>query len=188
MTKEDIKLLENDEDEVFFASEELAFEWIEMFLSDVNRVERFFVEKKEQLINDFIAMQERYRLKSYSYQDKKKTKFKNKLSDAAGKSTEPLLLEVKNEMRASMPDDGYFDREQSFMSDGREPSMLAASRASMHTIRYSEIEKAAPKAMAKFNTKEDLLKYAEMKTGKRELTTFLIPDIQEVHNNIRLKR
>ena len=55
----------------------------------------------------------------------------------------------------------------------------------MHTIRYSEIEKTAPREMAKFNTKEDLLKYAELKTGKRELTTFLIPDIAEVHQNIR---
>lgn len=66
--------------------------------------------------------------------------------------------------------------------------MLYGSRTSMHTIRYSEIEKAAPKEMAKFNTKEDLLKYAEMKTGKRELTSFLIPDIHEVFANIRQKR
>lgn len=47
MTKEDIKLLENEEDEVFVASEALAFEWIEMFLSDVNRVELFFLDKKD---------------------------------------------------------------------------------------------------------------------------------------------
>jgi hypothetical protein len=58
----------------------LAFEWIELFLSDVNRIERFFVDKKEGLINEFIAMQERYRLKSYQYEDNKKkfgTKKKN---------------------------------------------------------------------------------------------------------------
>jgi len=64
-------------------------------------------------------------------------------------------------------------------------SGLIRSAQSMHTIRYSEIEKTAPREMAKFNTKEDLLKYAELKTGKRELTTFLIPDIAEVHQNIR---
>ena len=58
----------------------MAFEWIELFLSDVNRIERFFVDKKEGLINEFIAMQERYRLKSYQYEDNKKkfgTKKKN---------------------------------------------------------------------------------------------------------------
>lgn len=61
----------------------MAFEWIELFLSDVNRIERFFVDKKEGLINEFIAMQERYRLKSYQYEDNKKkfgTKKKNNSS------------------------------------------------------------------------------------------------------------
>ena len=81
MTKADLKNLEPEEgDEVFQASEALAFEWIELFLSDVNRIERFFVDKKESLINEFIAMQERYRLKSYQYEDNKKkfgTKKKN---------------------------------------------------------------------------------------------------------------
>ena len=65
MHKYDLKNMEDDdEDEIFFASEELAFEWIEFFLSDVNRIERFFLEKKDALINEFIAMQERFRLKS----------------------------------------------------------------------------------------------------------------------------
>ena len=64
MSKEDIKNLENENDEIHQISEEMAFEWIELFLSDVNRVERFFTDKKESLINEFIAMQERYRLKS----------------------------------------------------------------------------------------------------------------------------
>ncbi len=65
MHKYDLKNMEDDdEDEIFLASEELAFEWIEFFLSDVNRIERFFLEKKEALINEFIAMQERFRLKS----------------------------------------------------------------------------------------------------------------------------
>lgn len=84
MTKADLKNLEPEEgDEVFQASEALAFEWIELFLSDVNRIERFFVDKKEGLINEFIAMQERYRLKSYQYEDNKKkfgTKKKNNSS------------------------------------------------------------------------------------------------------------
>lgn len=58
MTKADLKnvISENSEDEVFVASEEMAFEWIELFLSDINRIERFFVEKKESLINEFIIM------------------------------------------------------------------------------------------------------------------------------------
>lgn len=73
MHKADLKNIEEtDNDEIFHASEELTFEWIELFLSDVNRIERFFVEKKESLINEFIAMQEKFRLKSYNYEDKKK--------------------------------------------------------------------------------------------------------------------
>ena len=43
MHKADLKNLEETENDIVFqASEELAFEWIELFLSDVNRIERFF--------------------------------------------------------------------------------------------------------------------------------------------------
>jgi hypothetical protein len=43
MQKADLKNLEETENDIVFqASEELAFEWIELFLSDVNRIERFF--------------------------------------------------------------------------------------------------------------------------------------------------
>lgn len=45
---------EQNKDEVFEASEELAFEWIEHFFADINRIESFFKEKKEQLITEFI--------------------------------------------------------------------------------------------------------------------------------------
>lgn len=66
---------EDEGDEVFQASESMAFEWIEFFLSDVNRIERFFVDKKESLINEFIGMQEKFRLKTYQYEDVKKKRF-----------------------------------------------------------------------------------------------------------------
>lgn len=79
MHKYDLKNMEDeDEDEIFFASEELAFEWIEFFLSDVNRIERFFLDKKDSLINEFIAMQERFRLKSNQYEDNKPKNMKKK--------------------------------------------------------------------------------------------------------------
>ena len=48
MTKKDLANVEEDnKDEVFEASEELAFEWIEHFFTDMNRIERFFKDKKE---------------------------------------------------------------------------------------------------------------------------------------------
>jgi hypothetical protein len=56
MNIEDLdNLQEAEEDDVFLASEELAFEWIEFFLTDVNRIEKFFKEKQEALINEFIV-------------------------------------------------------------------------------------------------------------------------------------
>jgi len=56
MNIEDLdNLQEGEEDDVFLASEELAFEWIEFFLTDVNRIEKFFKEKQEALINEFIV-------------------------------------------------------------------------------------------------------------------------------------
>ena len=94
MHKADLKNIEEtDNDEIFHASEEMAFEWIEMFLSDVNRIERFFVEKKESLINEFIAMQEKFRLKSYNYEDKSKKRTKQ-LSSSESKNDENMLLQV----------------------------------------------------------------------------------------------
>lgn len=57
MKKSDLNNLEEtDNDLIFQVSEEMAFEWIELFLSDVNRIERFFSDKKDSLINEFINM------------------------------------------------------------------------------------------------------------------------------------
>lgn len=126
MTKEDLKNLEDEHDEIHAFSEEQTFEWIEMFLSDVNRIERFFLDKKEQLINEFIAMQERYRLKSHQYEDKKPKRFQKLSGQSSGLLNEnktPLLLEVKDD-RASIAIDNYnfFDdpnqgKEGSFAND-----------------------------------------------------------------------
>ena len=75
MKKADLNNLEEtDNDLIFQVSEEMAFEWIELFLSDVNRIERFFSDKKDSLINEFINMQEKFRLKSHNYEDKIKLK------------------------------------------------------------------------------------------------------------------
>jgi len=75
MKKADLNNLEEtDNDLVFQVSEEMAFEWIELFLSDVNRIERFFSDKKDSLINEFINTQEKFRLKSHNYEDKRKLK------------------------------------------------------------------------------------------------------------------
>lgn len=92
MTKADLKNIEeSDHDAVFMASEELAFEWIEFFLSDVNRIDRFFSEKQEALINEFIGMQERFRLKSSEYEDKKKKA--KKVKNTAGQA---MVLSIKS--------------------------------------------------------------------------------------------
>ena len=56
MAKEDLNnfVEENEEDEVFWRSEEFAFEWIENFMADINSIESFFKEKKKGLIDQFI--------------------------------------------------------------------------------------------------------------------------------------
>lgn len=187
MHKADLKNIEEtDNDEVFHASEEMTFEWIEMFLSDVNRIERFFVEKKESLINEFIAMQEKFRLKSYNYEDKKKRP-KN-LNNSESQNDENMLLQVTTDRASQAIDDhDFFDTlkeplvpSTSFISDTRRQS-------SFHTIRYSEIDKSTSKEMPKFYNKADLLDYAEKQTGERKLTSFLIPDIAELKSNLKLK-
>lgn len=110
MHKEDIKnIVADEEDEVFKCSEEMTFEWIEMFLSDVNRIERFFTDKKEQLINEFIVMQEKFRLKSNQYENKKK--FTQKKQKNSNVNVETNLINMSNDGRASiiMDDHDFFE-------------------------------------------------------------------------------
>lgn len=57
----------------------------------------------------------------------------------------------------------------------------------MHTIRYSEIDAKTSKDMPKFTSKFDLLQFAKQTTGEVKLKSFLIPDIKDLHDNLKMK-
>jgi hypothetical protein len=121
MEKQDIlNLHEDEQDDVFFASEELAFEWIECFMADVDRVEKFFKEKEESLINDFIATQERFRLKAMQFEDKKKTKKKNSAAGAEADQSFDELFSSDDDVRK-----------------GSRVSNIEARTSMVHTLRSS---------------------------------------------------
>lgn len=57
----------------------------------------------------------------------------------------------------------------------------------MHTIRYSEIDAKTSEDMPKFSNKFDLIQFAKTTTGDATLKSFLIPDIKDLHENLKMK-
>lgn len=71
MKKKDVDILMQDfeiDEEVLRASEELSAVWISSYLDEIQRVETFFLTKLSELINQFILMQDKFRLKSELYE------------------------------------------------------------------------------------------------------------------------
>ncbi len=52
----------------------MAAIWISSYLDEINRVETFFQSKIEELVNQFILMQDKFRLKSELYETDKSAK------------------------------------------------------------------------------------------------------------------
>ena len=65
MKKQDITNMVPDvRDEVIEQSEILAVDWVHAFLEEIDRIEEFFVTKQDDLINEFIAFQDKFRIKT----------------------------------------------------------------------------------------------------------------------------
>ena len=79
LKKSDIDNMVPDEyDEVIELSEKLTIEWVHAFLGEMERVEDFFKMKQDGLINEFIALQDKFRIKTdVQEQEKEKDKKKN---------------------------------------------------------------------------------------------------------------
>ena len=52
----------------------MAFEWIGLYLAEADRIETFFLIKLEDLINEFIQLQENFRVRADIYEEKDKKK------------------------------------------------------------------------------------------------------------------
>jgi ribosomal protein S4 len=56
---------------------------------------------------------------------------------------------------------------------------------SKSSLAYSRVDETLK---TKFKTKEDLLDYYEQRTGKRELKSFVIPNLAELKQNLKAKQ
>jgi len=84
---DDITLLKPDEnDEIQVLSEQMTCDWIGLYLAEMTQVESFFVNKLEDLISQFIQLQDKFRIKADRYEDEKA----NKDSKKAKKESQPL--------------------------------------------------------------------------------------------------
>ena len=75
-------------DEVIELSESLTIDWVHAFLEEMNKIENFFVKKQDELINEFIGLQDKFRIKTDVHEqekqkerDKKEKKDKKKKKD-----------------------------------------------------------------------------------------------------------
>lgn len=59
----------DERDEVIEFSEELTINWIHAFLDEVYRIDDFFKERQTELINNFIGLQDKFRLKTEKYEE-----------------------------------------------------------------------------------------------------------------------
>lgn len=53
--------------------------WISAYLDEISRVETFFVNKLDTLVDEFILMQDKFRLKSELYETEQLIKLKKEL-------------------------------------------------------------------------------------------------------------
>ena len=91
LKKKDIANMQPDErDDIVEHSETLSVEWIHAFLDEIYRIDDFFKEKQTELINNFIGLQDKFRIKTEKHETSEKksrkskdgTHTKNSFSDA----------------------------------------------------------------------------------------------------------
>ena len=65
LNKKDLaNMIPDERDEFVIQAEELTIGWLHAFLDEVYRVDAFFNEKQIELINSFIGLQDKFRIKT----------------------------------------------------------------------------------------------------------------------------
>ena len=69
LQKRDVANMQPDErDAVIEEAERLTIEWIHAYLDEVYRIDDFFKTKQTELINSFIQLQDKFRIKTEKYE------------------------------------------------------------------------------------------------------------------------
>ena len=77
-------LPDQNHDQIFERSELMTFEWIEIYMCEIQQVESFFSSKLDELISQFIQLQDNFRIKADMFEDDKLEKEKKKKLKEAG--------------------------------------------------------------------------------------------------------
>ena len=65
LKKKDIQNMIPDEvDETIELSEQLTIDWVHAYMEEINRIDNFFMTKQDALINEFISLQDKFRIKT----------------------------------------------------------------------------------------------------------------------------
>ena len=69
LKKRDVANMKPDErDEAIEEAERLTIEWVHAFLDETYRIDDFFKSKQNELINNFIGLQDKFRIRTEKYE------------------------------------------------------------------------------------------------------------------------
>ena len=57
-------MIPDELDEVIELSEKLAIDWVHAYMEEVERIQKFFTIKQDSLINEFISLQDKFRIRT----------------------------------------------------------------------------------------------------------------------------
>ena len=74
---------QREENEVVEHSEAQAIEWIHAFLTEIERIDNFFISKRDELIDEFILLQDKFRIKTDAHmREQEKERLDNEAKEA----------------------------------------------------------------------------------------------------------
>ena len=66
--KDFANMMPDERDEVTAQSEQLCIEWIHAFLDEIYRIDDFFTARQKDLIDEFIGLQDKFRVRTEQYE------------------------------------------------------------------------------------------------------------------------
>ena len=57
-------MIPDEVDETIELSEQLTIDWVHAYMEEINRIDNFFTTKQDALINEFISLQDKFRIKT----------------------------------------------------------------------------------------------------------------------------
>jgi len=168
--KRDLKHIQPDtRDAVVELSETVTVQWIHAFLDEVYRADDFFRARQAKLINDFITLQDKYRIRNENYAEAPAVTRPSFTAGAEGENEEEVLVVI--------------NRARTMINDQRKVKQNKFGMSARHTINHpgENKELRIPKQI-RYRCLEDL----QAKMGKN-LPSYIVPEMPEILANMRRK-